>query len=53
MDRVAIRFTNDLYVHMTYDNGDITLYTVDKENKKTEYNVSKKSSTKTGKTNNK
>ena len=48
MERVAIRFTNDLYVHVTYDNGDITLFTVNKENKKTEYTVTKKS-TKTAK----
>ena len=42
MERVAIRFNNNLYVHVTYDEGKIELYTVDKENNKTEYNVSKK-----------
>lgn len=45
MERVAIRFTNDLYVHVTIDNGDIALYTIDKQGNKTNYTVTKKTKT--------
>lgn len=41
MNTAGIRFGNDIYINVTIEDGNITLYTVDGEGNKEDYTVTK------------